>query len=185
MSPGKKERTSCSVWTMRLAFVGTIHEYFAIRTTVPGWTSRVNLKWKQMLINNLTLQFFFANHLFIYLFNALWWKEHQGYCNQIWYQVAPLCRLSVYQISRQSDNSIVQLSHLYEKKKKKQKKKNEETQPTFKGSYLGNVWRDLVEIWNVRWWRWLAFPALKSFSFIKVSRSYSTFTWKLHYCSSC
>jgi len=33
-----------------------------------------------------------------------------------------------------------------ERKKKKEKKKNEETQPTFEGSYLGNAWRDLVEI---------------------------------------
>jgi len=50
--------------------------------------------------------------------------------------------------------------------------KKEETWPNFEGSYLRNAWRDLVEIWNVKWWRWLAFPALKSFSFIKMSRSY-------------
>jgi len=55
---------------------------------------------------------------------------------------------------------------------KEERKKNEETQSTFEGSYLRNAWCDLVEIWNVRWWRWPAFSALKSFSFIKVSRSY-------------
>jgi len=31
-------------------------------------------------------------------------------------------------------------------KERKNKKKNEETQPTFEGSYLGNAWRDLAEI---------------------------------------
>jgi len=30
--------------------------------------------------------------------------------------------------------------------RKEEEKKNEETQPTFEGSYLGNAWRDLVEI---------------------------------------
>jgi len=29
-------------------------------------------------------------------------------------------------------------------------KKNEETQPTFKGSYIRNAWHNLVEIGNVR-----------------------------------
>jgi len=36
------------------------------------------------------------------------------------------------------------------KKNKNNKKKNEETQPIFESSYLGNNWHDLVEIWNVR-----------------------------------
>jgi len=52
------------------------------------------------------------------------------------------------------------------------KKKNEENQPIFERSYLRNTWRDLVEIWNVRWWRWLAFPLQKLFGFAKVSQSY-------------
>jgi len=62
---------------------------------------------------------------------------------QIWYQDAPLSRLSVYQISRQSDNAFVFYSNFHTLTKRK---KNEETQPTFEGSYLGNAWRDLVEI---------------------------------------
>jgi len=41
---------------------------------------------------------------------------------------------------------------------KKKQKKNEETQPIFEGSYLGNTWCDLVEIWNVSW---SAFPPQK------------------------
>jgi len=48
--------------------------------------------------------------------------------------------LSVYQISRQSDNPFP----LYGRRKKP-----EETKPIFETSYLGNAWRDLVEIWNV------------------------------------
>jgi len=32
------------------------------------------------------------------------------------------------------------------KEEKKERKKNEETQPTFEGSYLRNAWRDLVKI---------------------------------------
>jgi len=55
----------------------------------------------------------------------------------------------VYQISRQSDNGFVFYSnfHTYTKRKKQKKEtKNEETQPTFEGSYLGNAWSDLVEI---------------------------------------
>ena len=32
------------------------------------------------------------------------------------------------------------------KEEKKKKKKNEETKPIFGSSYLGNAWRDLVEI---------------------------------------
>jgi len=31
-------------------------------------------------------------------------------------------------------------------KERKKKKKNQETQLTFEGSYLGNAWRDLVEM---------------------------------------
>jgi len=56
-------------------------------------------------------------------------------------------------------------------KKKKNKTKNE-TQPIFEGSYLRKTWRDLVEIWNGRWWRWPAFPSQKSVGFIEVSQSY-------------
>jgi len=33
---------------------------------------------------------------------------------------------------------------------KKRQEKNEENQPIFEGSYLGNAWCDLAEIWNVR-----------------------------------
>jgi len=33
-------------------------------------------------------------------------------------------------------------------------------------------WNLKCEIWNVRWWHWLAFPLQKSFDFIKVSWSY-------------
>jgi len=84
---------------------------------------------------------------------------------KIWYLVAPLSRLSVYQISRPSDNSFVFYSnfHTFMKRRKKNSAK---------------FWRFISRkrlawfSWNVRWWRWPAFPVLKSFSFIKVSRSY-------------
>jgi len=62
------------------------------------------------------------------------------------YQDAPLSRLSVYQISRQSDNAFVFYSNFHTFTKRKRNKKNEETLPTFEGSYLGNTWLDLVEI---------------------------------------
>jgi len=52
------------------------------------------------------------------------------------------------------------------------KNNNEETKPIFEGSYLRNTRCDLVEISNVRWWHWPAFPLQKSIGFIKVSRSY-------------
>jgi len=53
----------------------------------------------------------------------------------------------VYQISR-SDNAFVFYSnfHTFTKRRKIKRKKNEETQPTFEGSYLGNAWRDLFEM---------------------------------------
>jgi len=37
------------------------------------------------------------------------------------------------------------------KQEKKTRKKNEETKPVFESLYLGNAWRDLIEIWNVRY----------------------------------
>jgi len=86
------------------------------------------------------------------------------YYNQIWYQNASLSHLSVYQISSQSDSALC-----FDNFKTTTKKKNQETQPIFKGSYLRNAWHNLVEIWNVRWWHWLAFPPQKSFGFVKVS----------------
>jgi len=56
----------------------------------------------------------------------------------------------VYQISRQSDNAFVFYSNFHTftkgRRKEKKKEKNEETQPTFEGSYLGDAWRDIVEI---------------------------------------
>jgi len=49
----------------------------------------------------------------------------------------------VYQISRQSDNAFVFYSNFYtltkRRKKEKKKNKNEETLPTFKGSYFGVI----------------------------------------------
>jgi len=71
------------------------------------------------------------------------------------YQVVPLSRLSVYQISRQLDNLFVFYDNFHTLTKRTKKK---ETQPIFKGSYLGNIWHNLVKILNVRWWRWPAFP---------------------------
>ena len=70
----------------------------------------------------------------------------------------PLHHLFVYQISRQSNNLfplfMVTFTPL-------QKKKNEETKPIFESLYLGNTWRDLLEIWNVGYWRWRASPQQK------------------------
>jgi len=91
-------------------------------------------------------------------------------------QDAPLSSLSVYQISRQSDNVFVFITTLTP-----WLRKNEETQPIFKGSYLGNAWHDLVEIWNVRWWCWSAFLPQKLFVLFKCHRA--TYMWKLHYFS--
>jgi len=56
--------------------------------------------------------------------------------------------------------------------RKEGEKKRKETKPIFEGSYLVNTQCDLVEIWNLRWWHWLAFPLQKLFCFVKVSRSY-------------
>ena len=41
---------------------------------------------------------------------------------------------------------MVTLTPLRKEEKKRKKKKNEETKPIFGSSYLGNTWRDLVEI---------------------------------------
>ena len=41
---------------------------------------------------------------------------------------------------------MVTLTPLRKEEEKKKKKKNEETKPIFGSSYLGNAWRDLVEI---------------------------------------
>ena len=57
-----------------------------------------------------------------------------------------------------------------EKEKKKENKNN--TKPIFERSYLGNAWRDLVEFWNVGYWRWRASPQQKLSGFVQVARSY-------------
>jgi len=82
--------------------------------------------------------------------------------------------LAVYQISGQSDNGFAFDENFccLTKRRKTNQKYPEETQPIFEGSYLGNTWRNLVEIWNVRWWCWLEFPLQKSVGFIEVSHSY-------------
>jgi len=61
------------------------------------------------------------------------------------HQDVPSPYLSVYQISRQSDNAFMFYNNFHTLMKRKRKK--EETQPIFKGSYIGNT---LVEIWNMR-----------------------------------
>jgi len=76
--------------------------------------------------------------------------------------------LSPYQTSRELDNAFV----FYNNFPALIKRRKKQTKPIFKGSYLENTQYDLVEIWNMRWWHWLAFPLQKSFCFIKVSRSY-------------
>jgi len=70
------------------------------------------------------------------------------------------------QISKQSDNAFVFYDNFYTLTKRRKKTK--------KLSQFSKVhaWRDLVEIWNVRWWRWTAFPLQKSVGFVEVSRSY-------------
>jgi len=50
--------------------------------------------------------------------------------------------------------------------------KNEETKLIFESSYLRNALHDLVEIWNVGYWRWRASPQQKSSSFVQAARSY-------------
>jgi len=52
------------------------------------------------------------------------------------------------------------------------RRKNEETRPIFGSSYLGNTWCDLVEIWNVGYWRWRASPHQKPSGFMQAARSY-------------
>jgi len=80
--------------------------------------------------------------------------------NQTWYQDAPIHHLYVYQISRQLDNPFPLYGYFHAKTKRRRKKnknnnnnnkkkKPEETKPDFESLYLGNAWRDLVEIWNV------------------------------------
>jgi len=78
---------------------------------------------------------------------------------------------AAFQCTKFQGNQIMPLCSYFHTFTKRKKKKNEKTLPTFEGSYLRNAQRDLVEIWHVRWWRWLAFPSAK-ISFIKVSLSY-------------
>jgi len=85
-----------------------------------------------------------------------------SYSNQTWYQDTPLHHLSAYQISRQSNNP----SPLYDNLNTFMKKNEDHT------VYLRNTWHDLVEIWNVRYWRWRASPKLKSSSFIEPAQSH-------------
>jgi len=59
-----------------------------------------------------------------------------------------------------------------QKEGKKNKKKNEETKPVFESLYLRNAWRDLVEIWNARYWQWRASAQQRSSGFVKAARSY-------------
>jgi len=56
-----------------------------------------------------------------------------------------------------------------------------------KRRHSANFWRfisrkRLAWFWNVRRWRWPAFPALKSFGFIKVSRRYVYVSWLILLC---
>jgi len=56
----------------------------------------------------------------------------------------------VYQISKQLDNPFVLYGNFHTKtKRRKKQEKNEESKPVFESLYLGNAWRDLVEMWNV------------------------------------
>jgi len=85
----------------------------------------------------------------------------------MWYQDVPLHHLSVYQISRESDNSFPLYGnfHALSNRRKKQEK-NEETKPIFESLYLGNAWHNLVEIRNVGYWQWRESPQQKSCSFL-------------------
>jgi len=66
------------------------------------------------------------------------------------------------------------------RRKKSKKKKNEETLSTF---IFGNIWHDLVEIWNVGYWRWRASQQQKQS--VSYKHHEVTYMQKLHYCSSC
>jgi len=60
----------------------------------------------------------------------------------------------VYQISKQSDNPFLLYGSFHTKtkrRKNKNTKENEETKPNFESLYLGNAWRNLVEIWNIEY----------------------------------
>jgi len=65
-------------------------------------------------------------------------------------QDAPLHHLFGYQISKQSDNPFPLLIMVTFIPRQKEEK-NEENKPVFESLYLGNSWRNLVEIWNVRY----------------------------------
>jgi len=56
-----------------------------------------------------------------------------------------MCPYPAFQL-RHSDNAVLFYNNFHTLMKRR--KKLLETQPIFKGSYLGNIWRDLVEIWN-------------------------------------
>ena len=63
--------------------------------------------------------------------------------NLLLYQFSASCQ---HDLPCECDNIGVIFIHLDEKKKK-----NEETKPIFESSYLGNVWHDLLEIWNMEY----------------------------------
>ena len=56
------------------------------------------------------------------------------------------------------------------KEKKRKRKKNEEIKPIFESLYLGNTLCDLVEMWNVEYWRWRESPQQKIVWFRTSSR---------------
>jgi len=97
-------------------------------------------------------------------------RDHWWYYNKILYHHAPLSCLLVYQLSRELDNAFVFYNNFHTFTKRR--KKNQKSKPIFKGSNLGNIWCDLVEIWNVRWLHLVTFPLQKLFCFVKVSRRY-------------
>jgi len=101
---------------------------------------------------------------------ASWAARHTTVCldfNQTWYQDAPLHHLSVYQFQGYQITRFHFMVTVIPRRKE-----NEETEPIFGSSYLGNAWRHLVEIWDVRHWHWRASPQQKSSSFVQAVRSY-------------
>jgi len=68
-----------------------------------------------------------------------------------------------FQCTKFQGNRIMPLCFIATLRKEEEKK----TKKLLKVHIL-NAWRDLVEIWNLRWWYWPAFSLLKSLSFISV-----------------
>jgi len=65
-----------------------------------------------------------------------------------------MCPYTTFMCTKFQGNQIIRFRFMVtfiprRKEEKNTRKKNEETKPVFESLYLGNSWRNLIEIWNV------------------------------------